>query len=74
MILENGLWYHNHDSNIKMTASIKRMNVACYNNLWHGRLGHAGDKITSHIHNHVKGIKKNNHSGTIIQMRSMFTK
>ena len=58
MALENGLWFHNHNDHMKMTASIKKMNVATYNNLWHGRLGHAGDKIMSEIHNHVKGIKK----------------
>ena len=58
MTLENGLWFHNHDENMKMTASLKQMNVACYNNLWHGRLGHSGDKITSQIHKHVKGVKK----------------
>ncbi len=58
MALENGLWFHNHNDHMKMTASIKKMNVATYNNMWHGRLGHAGDKIMSEIHNHVKGIKK----------------
>ena len=74
MALENGLWFHNHDNSKDITSSVKRMNMACYNNVWHGRLGHAGDSITTQIHNHVKGIKKTNKSHTSIQMPIMFTK
>ena len=34
------------------------MNIACYNNIWHGRFGHAGNAILSQIHKHVKGVEK----------------
>ena len=56
MTLENGLWYHHYEEMNNFTPSIKRMNAACYSNLWHGRLAHAGQKITAQIHKHVKGI------------------
>ena len=41
MNMENGLWFHNHKESNTITTSIKKMNAACYSNLWHGRLAHA---------------------------------
>ena len=34
------------------------MNDACYSNLWHGRLAHVGEQVTSQIHKHVEGIDR----------------
>ena len=58
MTMENGPWYHHYNSSSPVHASIRRLNDACYGNLWHGRLAHVGEQITSQVHKHVKGIKR----------------
>ena len=58
MTLENGLWYHHYNSSSPAHASIRQLNTACYSSLWHGRLAHIGEEVSSQMHKHVIGIDR----------------
>ena len=58
MHMDNGLWFHHYQHTEKNNPRIKRLNDACFSNLWHGRLAHVGNNVTHNIHHHVKGIDR----------------
>ena len=64
MTMVNNIWFHDYThtppckKTTATTASISRLNDACYSALWHGRLGCPGESITANVHKHVKGIDR----------------
>lgn len=63
LVMQNGLWYsiqHMEDITHKpfdhTGPIIRRMAAGVEHELWHQRLGHAGDKVMTTIHKFVDGI------------------
>ena len=58
---ENDLWYHSQDSLgepgiSKALPTVNRLSNAAKYELWHQRLGHAGNTVMQTVHKHCKGI------------------